>query len=393
MSMVDLAVTPTSGRSTRGRTPIYRMMVNGVDVDWTVLTASFVFAEGAHDTAVLNVSSATATTTDGLVNQPISFLFGMAPRSEEFVGYITDELEAQSTAGSLTFTANIKGPTKEMQNGKQHFWSGRTVPAAVSSLAARNGMGFHGHEHAYQWPSLAQTDDTDWKTVNDFANRLGWCIYNRYGVVMCYDPVRLLTENGAITPIRSEQYSTALSDVDPEHSLLEFTPTEKTPDSVDVLGTVIGYFDNGNTQVSRQSGATRFLFDSDRVVRSAVEAKLYLDAQNVMPQNWLQSAQARILGNASIYPAMNVEVYTVNAMYFPGKFNGRWLVRGVVHKMDQSTFQTSLVLGRPSGKTQVALNAPYSSFWQGAGRARPSLTAVDQVWVSSWANPSARDFS
>ena len=42
------------------------------------------------------------------------------------------------------------------------------------------------------------------------------------------------------------------------------------------------------------------------------------------------------MGNARSYPGMTVEIMTTNPKYYPGKFNGRWFVRGVQHKMDRA---------------------------------------------------------
>jgi hypothetical protein len=69
---------------------------------------------------------------------------------------------------------------------------------------------------------------------------------------------------------------------------------------------------------------------------------------------------------------MNVDIYTTNPKYYRDRYNGRWLVRGVQHKMDRQNFQTQLVLARPESTTPIGIT-PYVPFWSQAGRARPTM--------------------
>ena len=116
---------------------------------------------------------------------------------------------------------------------------------------------------------------------------------------------------------------------------------------------------------------------------------------------------------------MTVEVMTTNSKLYTGKYNGRWLIRAVQHKMDRQSFQSNLMLARPDGKMPVT-TAGYTPFWQTAAKSRPTLTlsgtmslstpvgtigmrptnidhmpvitaAADAgVWISSWSNSTVR---
>ena len=109
-----------------------RFMLNGVKLDVTVVESTLLFMDGTHDEAKITVTSATLLTTDGLVDQPISFYWGMAPHAESYSGYIMSVEEASGGAtGALTFTMTIYGATKRMFQGSPQFWSGKTVPSAV----------------------------------------------------------------------------------------------------------------------------------------------------------------------------------------------------------------------------------------------------------------------
>ena len=68
------------------------------------------------------------------------------------------------------------------------------------------------------------------------ARRLGWSVFNRYGVVMLYDPLQLFKEQGAAVTLISETYTLAKSALDEERSLLEFDPSEEAESSCRAAG-------------------------------------------------------------------------------------------------------------------------------------------------------------
>ena len=94
-----------------------------------------------------------------------------------------------------------RGRRKAMFEGKPSFWANKTVPSAVRDLV-NEPAGLRGARPCYVWTALAQTGESDWEMVNSWPNRIGWSVYNRYGVVMCYDPVKLFTEIGHLRPPR-----------------------------------------------------------------------------------------------------------------------------------------------------------------------------------------------
>ena len=69
---------------------------------------------------------------------------------------------------------------------------------------------------------------------------------------------------------------------------------------------------------------------------------------------------------------MSVEILTTNPKYYTGKFNGRWLIRGVQHKMDRQSFQSNLCSLGPWH--HAGLQRGYVPFWQAATKPRPTLT-------------------
>ena len=106
--------------------------------------------------------------------------------------------------------------------------------------------------------------------------------------------------------------------------------------------------------------------------------------------DWKQHAEARIWGDADLLPGMTVDVHTANRAYYRQKYDGRWLIQSVQHKMDVQQFQTNLRLARPGSDTPIT-QAAYTSFWTQDSKARPTLSLQDGMWVSSWTDPRLRD--
>ena len=388
MSLTDLGQSPTF-RSTKGRVPVFNPMLNGAEFEVTVTDATVTLSEKKHDTAKLTCLSNVLTDTDGILDSPISFFYGQAPRTELFTGYVVDVGEAQTGEGSLTFGLEILGPTKVMQTVTPRFWYRKSAPDVARDLAHLNGLGYVGHSPSYIWHTLSQTDESDWMVTVNAANRLGWSVFHRYGVVMCYDPVRLFTESGAYARLISAQDHDFQAESD--RRLIDFHPTEISSANPERMGGKVAYFtENGQVQVATQPGEfTKFRFYSSFVIRTATDAEVYLNALSTRMDSWKQLAVARIWGDADILPGMCIDIFTRNPRYTKkDQFNGRWIVRATKHVMDRSQYQTQLSLSRPLA-TQQTTSDPYQSFWHQAGKPKPSLLLQEGAWVSSWTNPTA----
>lgn len=397
MTIADVQPQTTS-RSTRGRVPVYAFMKDGEPFELTVQSATVTLGEGTHDQAVVKVTSAELEDTDGLVDSVISFRWGATPRAETFTGYIMDvqEDKAQGSTTSLSFTMSVLGPTKAMFEGTPKFWSNKSIPSALRDLAAKNQLGYTGHDHSYLWSALAQTRESDWATAVSFAKRIGWLIFNRYGVVMCYDPVRLYNESGVYTRL---VMGSTNSNLEADRVLLDFQPVEESEVLTSNLGRRFGYFtSNLDAQVATQPGDFRgYIFGSDVVVRDQTDAKVYADSANVDMDRWQQYAVARIWGDSDIYPGMCVEIVSTNKQYLKAKYDGKWLVRNAAHQMDRQQYQTMLSLARPPlAATLTAVSnglsngVSYRPFWLepgNQGRSRPTLSIDRTTTVSPIEQP------
>jgi hypothetical protein len=376
---------------------VYGFMLNGQTFDVLAQTAQVTCGEGAHDQAVVSVSSPTLTTTDGLTDQPLTFRWGVTPRIETFTGYIMDVREdtAQGSNVSLSFTMSVLGATKSMFDGDPHFWPNKSIPSVVKDLASRNQLGYAGHDHSYLWGAIAQTSESDWNFITDLAGRIGWPIFNRYGVVMCYDPLRLFRESGMYT--RLVMGGAAGLNLQSDRILLDFQPAEEADVISTNLGKQYGYFtSSGAVQIAKQPGDFRgYIFSTGTVVADQDAAAVYANSGNVDIDRWTQYALARIWGDSDIYPGMCVEVISTNKAYVKPKYDGKWLVRSTSHQMDRQSYQTMLNLARPDGST-VVTTPSYTPFWQdpaNQGRAKPTLSLVQTStaddtpqWVSTWSD-------
>jgi phage protein D len=389
MSMTDVSTTP-SYRSTRGRVPVFRPMLNGAEFEVTVKEMVVQLGDHAHDAVIMSCTSSTLTDTEGMLDSAISFYYGQAPRTELFCGYVVGVTLGKAGQGNLTFTLTLLGATQPMQKGSTRFWLKRTVPSVVEVLAAYNGLGFTAHVHTHLWDSIAQTEESDWQEAVKLTKRLGWSLFNRQGVLLCHDPNELMRSQGAYTRlVSSDQSENTIANED--RRLIEFTPSEKSDEVPQSMGAQIAFFtDNGDVQVTKEIGNFKeYKFITEAVIRNATEAAIYTEAAKSRMMEWKQRADARMWGDADIYPGMCVDVVTANRAYLRAKYDGRWVVQAVQHKMDTSQYQTNLRLVRPGSDTQIT-NQPYKSFWQALSRPYPTLSLQDGKWVSSWSDPRLR---
>lgn len=399
MTMVESLTATITGRSMQGMTPVYRPTLNGVDLDITVSSLQIMLGEFQHDVVVIECSSDTLTDTASMVGSAISFWWGKAPRTELFTGYVdgvTDD-KGPSGAGRLTFSMACLGATKEMQTGTPRAWDRITIPQVVKNLSYRGLLGFHGHDHPLVWPMIAQTEESDWRLICNLAKRLGWSVFNRYGVVMLYDPLKLFQSNGSYITLMSASYTnTAYEDY--ERALVDFTPAEEADNSYRNIGAKLAFFNGNQVQTVTQEGDEYTVFKYLNVAaRTPEEADVYTNAGTRSAASWSQQAQARVLGNANIYPGMCVDVYTSDPRYFKGRYNGRWLVRQVQHQADRQTFQSLLTLCRPRGSFGMPL-IPYVPFWNEVSgitttptKSKPAAILAGTKWNSSWAERGVRE--
>lgn len=386
---VDTNAGGAGGRSTRGRVPVYSPKLKGEALDVSPQSLSMSMTDSQHDSGSLAVVSTTLENTDGIIDSPISFYYGIPPRTELFQGYVTEVTDEQAAKGQLSFTMGLLGPTKVTFTGKPRFWTAKSATSAISDLANTNGLGVGGHTDSYLWKSLAQTTESDWEMIDDLTSRLGWCLFNRYGVVIIYDPMKEYETAGCYTRLVQD-----LSDVNStDRNMIEFNFETVSNMVKDNLGTTFSYFTTANTvQTTTQAGEySGYVYETDKVVRDQAEAEARMRAATAKIESWGDVAMARVWGDADFFPGMLVQIVTASERYVQPAGDGCWLIRSVGHSADNQQFQTILILTRPTSMNHTQYRA-YVPFWQELTpqKSRPSLTLDQDVWVSSWNNRQLR---
>lgn len=388
MTSLDPAAGGSAGRSMRGRVPVFDPRLKGEKFDITPKSLQMVVGEGNHVAATVSAISTTLENTDGILDSPISFYYGAPPRTELFQGYVADVTDEQKASGALSFSMTVLSPSKVMFEGKPRFWSNRTVTGVIGDLVNNSGLGMGGHSHSHIWGALAQTDESDWSMITALAKRVGWSVYNRYGIVQVIDPLKAYREVGSYTRLVTGQASVGIGTTD--RTLLDFSSQTLSEMVKENLGVKFGYFTTANEaqQITQSGDFAGFVFESTQLIRDQEEAKVYTDAWEARAEGWAESAVARIWGDADLWPGTCVDVITASSKYFVPAGDGKWFIRSVSHNADDQQYQTMLFLTRPTKSvTPGYTEQPYKPFWeqQDPPKGRPSLSLDDKGrWLSSW---------
>ena len=388
--MSDFTLTTSPVNTSRsGRVPVSQVLLDNQVLDVRALEMVMQRAPNQHDAVTLSLASGTLTDTEGIVNKLISFVYGISPRTETWHGYVVKVTEEQRDDVNINFTLNLLGVTLPMQLGAPRFWSNKSVTSVVRDLVNANMLGSYGSSHPHQWKALAQTQDSDWQVATKLAARIGYGLWVWGGVVACEDPLVLYNSNGIVVRLVPQ------SDLEPaDRYLLDFTPVQDAERTYSGRGVKLAYLtNNGKVAWAKQPNYESHRFSSTLPIRSQKEAEVHIAAVAKKADGWLQAATARINGDASLLPGFNVEIVTATQTR-EKRFDGKWLVVSVQHKMDNQSFQTELGLARPDA-TIPSQVMPYRSFWETSSHGKPTMFIFnegkdDRRWASSWADSRAR---
>jgi hypothetical protein len=385
--------------------PIRSLVINDGVFPVVVREAKIRRGYSAHDSAELSVliqgemtfdgrvrvaASGTSGTTDvrveSLVGQPVLFTYGVAPMIETFYGYILSVNPDQKFKQSLNYVITLVGATAVMQSLNRRFYTNVTDGELVQRLADRGSLGFSSNTSTvYRWPSIGVTSQTDWELAVALSERSACLLFNWGGVLRMDDPRRLFRDFPFTTLVVSDDL------LETDRRLLDFKPVSQSEYQITTRPVEFFFFDRSGQVVSYQQpkpgydgSHTPF---GESPVMSREEAELYGAMMNNSIERWLQSATARIKGDASIYPGVTVDVNT-GTRSSTAKFNGRWLVLQVSHSMTREAFNTELTLARPGDSIPALSKSTFDPFWRSSTRGRPSLFLRNGLWFSSWSNPN-----
>lgn len=381
-----VAVT-NPAQSTLQRILVRDLIVDEEELNLTpseLFQVKVLFQENSHDTALIT-TQLTKTQITRFVDKQVSFSFGKRYKDNTFNGYVVSITPNRGYKDDTIVDIRCLGPTWALQGGEPRFAADITVPTLFAEIVNSIDLAAQVDAHPYVFPSLANTNGSDWEFLQYLASQVGYVIYTYKGMVRLVDPSRVLTQS----PI----YATYFKGDDILDSTRELLDWEATTASLNLRENkkpTYGFFDNTSPTLSSSDAGKRF--DITRPIRDRDMAKTYEEAWNRRVDFWNSDAKARIQGDARVSPGTNVAVKVSGVRGKRNDHDGTWLVRGVSHSMTHNSFQTLLNLARDSF-AGIVNNDP-SWFWN-TGRGEPTLfwDSEKKRWKSRWVGVATSESS
>lgn len=372
---------------------IQQILVRDIEIDGELLNVTpselkqvrISNAENKHEAALIT-TQLTKAQIDRFIGKPVTFKYGNKFSGGTFYGYIITINPNQDYQQDTIVDIACLGPTWPMQSGQPRFFINRTAPSIFGEIVKTHNIGCQVDTHPYSWPALSQTTESDWEFLQTLAMRLGYCIYVYNGVVRMVNPVRILTETGVMKRyIRSDDI------LDPSRDLLDFNPLTQSLNIRDNVKPSFGYFDGEIPRLSQNLGVYPYRMSTDTPIRDKGMSDVYSTAWERRVDFWNQQATARINGDSSIIPGVNVSIQISNNSSGRNEYDGTWLVRGVEHSLTNNSFQTALDLARDAS-TSRSINTDFRWFYAKATQGAPKMLKAlhgsppKTFWESSWRN-------
>ena len=343
-------------------------------------------AENKHEAAVIT-TQLTKAQIDRFVGEPITFRYGPRFSGGMFYGYVITINPNQDYQQDTIVDIACFGTTWPMQTGQPRFFPRRTASSVVAEIVTKHNLGCQVEDNSYVWPALAQTSESDWEFVQTLATRLGYALYVHNGVVRMVNPLRVLAENEI-----SQRFIRSNDVLDPSRQLLDFNPTTQSLRIRDNVKPSFGFFDGNVARLSQPLSTYPYRMSTDTPVKDSGMAQIYSDAWERRIDFWNQQATARVRGNASIMPGVNVSIQVSGNPTGRNEYDGVWFVRGVEHSFTNNSFQTELDLARDTVGVRFS-NTDYrttlSSTTQGSPRLIKAIRGnpPKTYWESTWRTP------
>jgi hypothetical protein len=293
-----------------------------------------------------------------MVDQPIKFTYGINGVTETFTGYVTAVTPNQRFKQSIDFQIDMTGASFILQQVTRRMDTNKTIPELIQLRTEAAGLTLLSHGSNYRWQARGQSTETDWEFICNTCLLIGYIVFTWGPVIRVCDPLKLMEK----TPYR---ILTTTSDVleDPQRSLMDFQPTETSPQLYNKQGLITSILSsNGDVTIQKGGTGAKNYIPVTFPILSVEQGREVIAGVDRNIERWTQQAEARIKGDASIYPGMTVTINTGQASA-SARYNGRWLVIGVEHSMTRTTFNSNLTLGRPVPVPTVKDSGVYRPFW------------------------------
>lgn len=370
---------------------LQQILVSNVEIDGELLNLStselkqvrISNTENRHEAAVIT-TQLTKTQIDRYINKTITFNYGPRFTGRTFYGYIIVINPNQDYQQDALVDIHCFGTTWPLQSGEPRFYTNRTAPSVFGDIVTSHNLGCQVDEHPYTWPALAQTEESDWEFLQTLATRIGYSIYVYNGVVRLVNPVRVMAETGVYQRfIRSDDV------LDTTRQLLDFNPSTQSLRIRDNVKPSFGYFDGEVPTLTKPKGVLPYKMSTDTPIKNRDMGQVYSEAWERRIDFWNQQATARINGDASIIPGINISIQVSGNTAGRNEYDGTWFVRGVEHSLTNNSFQTALDLARDD-MTERLINTDFRWFFTQANQGNPRLVKVEKgnppskFWESTW---------
>lgn len=365
--------TLVSQQASQAALPVSNVRVGGDVVALSVQGLTIDVRPGKHEEAKLTLLTATPDVLS-YRDKTVTFDWGVGGASDQFTGYVTAVSRPQGFQSQPNTQITCNGPSWVLSNGRPRFWVNQTTQAIANEIVTGAKLRLFFDDHWYTWQTYAQTDDSDWGLLQNLAGDLGYMVFTYRGTVRFLDPLMTLARS---TPVARLAKSTNL--LDSSQALIDFQPVAVSENDRSVQKPSLAWLGmDGAVPVNRGSGkfaATEYMADAER-------ARLVTEMIDRSTTYWTAGAQARVRGTTSIYPGAVVDVQTGASSTVRDANDGLWLVVGLTHSIDSSSFTTMLYLVRDGVRSSVQATDS-SQFWTQARQPRPRVTLIDGKWVDT----------
>ena len=369
MSSVDTFQGPAALQNKVGR-----LVLDGAPVFGTIKSMEMTLSEGAHDEVVMVISSDPNEMDYGSVhNKAASFTFGDDTMGR-FFGYVTNiQPDEKWERPRQVYVLSMLGMSMVMKTGKPRFYNAVGADTVLARLAKDHRLGFSDEfaKKHYVWPTLAQTDESDWEFATDLARRIGGSLICTRGVLRLIDPNSVLRRQLPVV-------FTTRNMNDGQNYVYDFAPAHYSDRLPSNWSPRVSYTAGGRATVAETPART---FSGATPVRNSEEAAM---AQVRLPVDWEEQASARLQGDHRIVPGTVIQFETTLLTTFKAPYDGMWYVWRVQHNIRTGIFQTRVEIARVTHPVRSNFDST-SRFWFMGTRGAPQvqMSATGQ-WISSW---------
>lgn len=374
------------------RTPIRAFYINGQLVPAPEIKEAELSRDAfMHDHLRVSFVYPDVRRVSELSGAPVVMRYGGGNAQGTFHGYVKDAtpdigVNTLGIARLIEFTC--LGPSSIMQSGSPRNFAGMTADAIAKQVVLPYQLAVISDRHPYVWPSLMQTDESDWQFLVCLAQRIGFLLVVDGVTVYFIDPLRIVTMSGTSVPLAAAGQSSnpGLLRADMKIGVKANTPAfaNNVVSSIDALGNVVSGSSAHDARqsflggVTTSAGITRRKTGTVSVDTATARANAF--SCNT-PDSWPYETQLVAKGDGRLRPGTLAALHVGDA----AELSGLWLCTSVVHNMNRGSYLMNAVLNRDS----ISKSSVPTPVVVDRGRSGPLSTPASPVlfnnrWTSPW---------